>query len=108
MNKEHIKELLFTMQENIIHEFEEKVETTHGMVDIDEDDTLDPEDFSHQYESGEMEQLMKVHLNKAKRCLDVLKSMDFSEKTLVEPGAYVETNKFNFLVGFFFLFAAPA
>lgn len=100
MNKEHMKEVLFAMQENIIRELQEKVEMTHSIVDIDEDDTHDPEDYSHQYESGEMEQLMRVQLNKAKRNLDLLKSIDFSEKTFIEPGAYVETNKFNFLVGF--------
>jgi hypothetical protein len=100
MNKEHIKEMLFTMQENIIREFKEKVEVTHGVVDIDEDDTHDPDDYSHQYESAELEQLMKVQLNKSKRCLDLLKSIDFSPKTSVESGAYVETNKFNFFIGF--------
>ena len=66
MNKEHIKEMLFTMQENIIREFKEKVEVTHGVVDIDEDDTHDPDDYSHQYESAELEQLMKVQLNKSR------------------------------------------
>ena len=100
MNKEHMKEVLFAMQENIVRELQEKVEMTHSIVDIDEDDTHDPEDYSHQYESGEMEQLMRVQLNKAKRNLDLLKSIDFSEKTSIEPGAYVETNKFNFLIGF--------
>ncbi len=100
MKKEHIKEKLFAMQENIIRELQEKVELTHTMVDIDEDDTIDPEDYSHQYESGEMEQLMRVQVNKAKRSLDLLKSIDFSQKTSIEPGAYVETNKFNFLIGF--------
>ena len=100
MNKEHIKEMLFTMQENIIREFKEKVEVTHGVVDIDEDDIHDPDDYSHQYESAELEQLMKVQLNKSKRCLDLLKSIDFSPKTSVESGAYVETNKFNFFIGF--------
>lgn len=100
MNKTAIKEELIRMQNKIIHELEEKVRTTHSMVDIDETNTLDPEDFSHQYESAEMEQLMKVQLNRAKRNLDILNSLDFSEKNAIEPGAYVETNKFNFLIGF--------
>ena len=100
MNKNDIKKELVRMQNMIIQELEEKIHTTHGMVDLDETDTIDPEDFSHQYESAEMEQLMKVQLNRAKRNLDLLNSMDFSEKKTVEPGAYVVTNKFNFLIGF--------
>ena len=43
---------------------------------------------------------MKVQLNKAKRSLDLLNSIDFSPKTSVESGAYVKTNKFNFFIGF--------
>ncbi|MDX2360267.1 MAG: hypothetical protein QNK23_05650 [Crocinitomicaceae bacterium] len=100
MIKENIKTKLFSMQENIIVELSEKVQMSHSLVDLDEDDTHDPDDYSHQFESAEMEQLMKVQLNKAKGGLEKLKSIDFSEKSTVQTGAYVETNKFNFFIGF--------
>lgn len=100
MNKENLKKVLLAMHENTVSELQEKVDTTHSIVDIDEDDTHDPDDYSHQYESGELEQLMRTQLNKAKKSLDFLKTIDFSEKTSAEMGAYVETNKFNFFVGF--------
>ncbi len=83
MNKLHIKEKLFEQQENIIRELAEKVEMSHSMVDVDEDDTHDPDDYSHQYESGEMEQLIKVQLNKAKGNMERLKTIDFGEKNTV-------------------------
>lgn len=99
MNKENIKNKLFETQELLVKELQEKVSTSHSMVDIDEDDTLDPEDFSHQFESGEMEQLFKVQLNKEKGNLEKLKSIDFSPKSTVTCGALVQTNQFNFFVG---------
>lgn len=100
MNKENIKNKLFELQENIVKELLEKMATSHSMVDIDEDDTRDPEDFSHQYESGEIEQLMRVQLNKEQRNLDKLKTIDFGPKNTVCCGAVVKTNQFNFFIGF--------
>ena len=98
MNKETIKAKLFEVQNSIVKELEEKIATSHSMVDVDEDDTLDPEDFSHQYESGELESLMKVQLLNAKMDLSRLNKMDFSSKDSVTDGALVQTNKFNFIM----------
>jgi hypothetical protein len=100
MNKEAIKDKLFELQENLVKELSEKINTVHSMVDIDESDTVDPEDFSHQYESGEMEQLMRVQMNKEQGNLEKLKSIDFGPKNTVSCGALVQTNQFNFLIGF--------
>lgn len=88
------------MQDEFIKELTEKVTTTHSMVDLDEEATMDPEDFSHQYESGEIEELFKVQLKKAKYDRKILNEMDFSPKSKVEDGAFVVTDKLNILVGF--------
>lgn len=100
MKKEAIKKKMIELQNSIIRELQEKVEYSHSMVDIDEGDTIDPEDHSNQWLSGEVEQLMKVQLNKAKGNLVKLNTVNFSPKTRVAPGALVETEKFNFFVGF--------
>lgn len=100
MNKTALKNKMVELQQNIISELEEKVATTHSMVDIDEEMTHDPEDYSHQYESGELEALVKNQLRKAKADLSELVDIDFSEKSVVEPGAFVQTEKFNFFIGF--------
>lgn len=100
MNKTELKERLVEIQENIVKELEEKISATHSMVDIDEDSTHDPEDFSHQYESGELEQLVRTQLNKAKVDLTTLREMDFSSTDTIKDGAFVQTEKFNFIVGF--------
>lgn len=99
MNKEAIKNRMLKMQELIISDLENKVALSHSMVDLDETDTIDPEDFSHQFESAEIEQLMKVQINKAKGNLVKLNTIDFSPKRLVSQGALVQTNKFNFFIG---------
>lgn len=100
MNKDTVKDKLFSIQQNIINELSEQVSTVHTNVDIDEDMTHDPEDYSHQFESQELEQLIKVQLNKAKSGLECLKSIDFGPKNTVTCGAIVETDKMKFFVGF--------
>ena len=100
MKKQIVIDHIRQSQMKIVEELSEKIDTVHSMVDIDETDTLDPEDYSHQYEAGEMEQLIRVQLNKARRQLDIMDTMDFSAKKRVAPGAYVETNQFNCLVSF--------
>lgn len=100
MNKTQLKDILINHQETVIKEMEEKINVTHSMVDIDESDTIDPEDRSHQYESGEMEQLIRTQLQKAKIELELLRSIDFGPKEMIEAGAFVRTEKFNFIIGF--------
>lgn len=100
MNKEKLKNTLIQNQELIIKELSGKIDFTHEMVDLDELDVIEPEDLSHSNEAGELNQLMLIQLQKAQRDLDTLKNMDFSPKRKVEAGAFVQTEKFNFIVGF--------
>lgn len=100
MNKEELKNKLIEQQEGMIAEFEQKVKDIHSMVDIDEEDTIDPEDFSHQAEAGEMEELIKSQLNRAKEKLGELKKFPIDEISEIRTGAIVETNERNFIVGF--------
>ena len=98
MNKELLKQRLVQQQNSTISDISEKISTTHSMVDIDETDTVDPEDLSHQSEEAEAEHLFKLQLHKAKIDLNLIESLDFSTKQKVEPGAFVQTEKFNFVV----------
>jgi hypothetical protein len=70
------------------------------MADIDESDTIDPEDFSHQTESGEMKTMFEQKLIKALADLNSFNKIDFSTKNIAEPGAVVSTEIFHFLLGF--------
>lgn len=98
MNKENLKNRLLDLQHTTISDLSEKISTTHSMVDVDETDTIDPEDLSHQVESSVTENLFKQQLQKARLDLDLLDHIDFSKKVKVEPGAFVQTEKFNFIV----------
>lgn len=98
MNKQELKDALISFQEKSINNLMEKIITTHSMVDVDETDTIDPEDLSHQSESLESEQLFKKQLIKAQNDLRIIENIDFSSKTTVEPGAFIQTEKFNFIV----------
>lgn len=98
MNKQALKEALISFQQKSIANLTEKISTTHSMVDVDESDTIDPEDLSHQSESLQSEQLFKQQLSKARQDLKLIESIDFSLKRFVEPGAFIQTEKFNFLV----------
>lgn len=98
MNKQELKEVLIQLQKTAVKNLIEKIETTHSMVDVDEADTIDPEDLSHQSESMQSEHLFKQQLLKAQQDLDAIEQIDFSAKSSVEPGAFIKTEKFNFLV----------
>jgi hypothetical protein len=100
MNKQRIKEQLIKKQSIILKELKEQTDTLHTMVDIDESDVIDPEDFSHQYESQEMEQMIKAQLNRATRGMETLNSLDISEKDTVETGAIIETESLSFFIGY--------
>ena len=100
MNKEKLKYVLIEHQENIINELAGKIDFSNELVDLDEMDVIDPEDYSHANEAGEISQLMLVQLQKAKMDLEQLKKLDFSPKSLIDSGAIVQTEKFNFIMGF--------
>jgi len=87
-------------QSTLVGELKEQTTTLHTMVDIDESDVIDPEDYSHQYESQELEQMIKVQLNRASRGLEVLASLDISPKNKVETGAIIETDTLAFFIGY--------
>lgn len=99
MNKQLLHQHFIQSQEEIIHDLREKITFSNGMVDIDETDTIDPEDLSHQTEAGEMKLLFEKQLFRAEDELEHLKNLNIEKKKFVEAGAYVSTEKFHFFVG---------
>jgi hypothetical protein len=98
MIKEKVKDTLFTIQNQIIIDLKERLLVNAEMVDIDENDTLDPEDYSHQNESTEMSHLLEIQLQKAEHELERLSHIDFSNKVKIEIGSIVKTEQFSFVV----------
>jgi hypothetical protein len=99
MNKEALFQELREQKIKLILELKENVRNAHSTVDLDEIDTIDPEDLSHQHEGAELQQLFEEQLNRAEEDLLTLKHMDTTQKVEVLPGAVVFTKDFNFIVG---------
>lgn len=100
MNKENLQKKLIEIQLISIGELKEKISAAHSGADIDESDTIDPEDLSHQTESIELKNLFQQQLVKAENELDSLKKIDFSKKETAVPGALISTENFHFFLGF--------
>jgi hypothetical protein len=100
MNKIALQKALMSQQESLIRAIQEKIESSNTMSDIDETDTLDPEDFSHQTEAGELKIVFEQKLKKAQADLEVLRKIDFSPKKTAESGALITTEHFHFFLGF--------
>ena len=99
MNKEKLQQKLFEIQHKSIEELKEKISASHSSADIDEDQTIDPEDLSHQSELLDLEKAFIQQLNKAENDLIILSKIDFTEKNCAEPGALISTENFHFFLG---------
>jgi hypothetical protein len=99
MNKNALFQELRELKIQMILELKENVRTAHDTVDIDESETIDLEDLSHQFEGGEMEQLFKEQLKRAEEDLLALKGLDIAIKDHAVPGSVVFTENFNFIIG---------
>lgn len=99
VDKTQLQKEMLTMYETIIHDLREELKTKESLVNLDEDNTLDPEDYSNQTESREMKMLIQKQLDKALFDYEKVKKIDFSEKTVAVVGALVTTDMFNFILG---------
>ena len=99
MLKEEIKNKLIAYQEGLVEDFAKAVEEQHVGADIDEEDTRDPEDFSHQDEAGDLMLRLKQKLQVAEQDLNALKEIPLDSKDRIVQGALVETDKWFFYVG---------
>lgn len=90
MDKKELKAHLIDVQEHIITDLNEEMSSYRAGADLDEEDTLDPEDFSHQSEAGRIALNLKEQLRKAEAELAFLKNLDDSPRDEVGPGALIQ------------------
>ena len=50
IDKSQLQKEMLTMYETIIHDLKEELKAKESLVNLDEDNTLDPEDYSNQTE----------------------------------------------------------
>jgi hypothetical protein len=99
MNKEKIKETLFSINNQIIKDLKNRISSNKEQIALDNNDTIDPEDYSHQNELSEMDELLSIQLEKALAEKSKLESIDFQAKDKIEVGAIVTTDQFVFVIG---------
>ena len=99
VDKFELQKTMLTMYETIINDLKEELKVKETLANIDEDNTLDPEDYSNQTVSKEMKMLLQKQLDKALFDFEKVKKMDFSEKSEALVGALVTTDMFNFILG---------
>ncbi|NND94180.1 MAG: hypothetical protein HKN45_04895 [Flavobacteriales bacterium] len=90
MDKKKLKEHLIDVHQHIIEDLGKEIGSYSQGADLDEEDTLDPEDYSHQTEAGNIAMNLKQQLKQAESELRFLESLDDSAKDEVGPGALVQ------------------
>jgi hypothetical protein len=99
IDKNALKKVMISNYEHIITELKEELATKKGSSDLDENDTLDPEDYSTQTVSNVMVDLLQEQIAKTKKDLERIQQIDFSPKEEAIVGAIVTTDMFNFFLG---------
>ncbi|MFY8182178.1 MAG: hypothetical protein ACOVLG_10405 [Flavobacterium sp.] len=99
MNKNEIIKSIINEQNVVISTIENSVSRYKNASDIDENDSIDPEDFSHQDEAKEMQLRYEQILVQAKNNLDFLETYKNKETTKIELGSLIETEDLYIFIG---------
>ena len=99
MNKNEIIKSIINEQNAVISTIENSVSRYKNASDIDENDNVDPEDFSHQDEAKEMQLRYEQILVQAKNNLDFLETYKDKETTKIEQGSLIETEDLYIFIG---------
>jgi len=99
MNKNEIIKSIINEQNVVISTIENSVLRYKNASDIDENDSVDPEDFSHQDEAKEMQLRYEQILVQAKNNLDFLETYKDKETIKIELGSLIETEDLYIFIG---------
>ena len=99
MNKKEIINKIIEIQNNVIDNLKESAIDYKSASNIDENDNIDPEDFSHQEEAKDMQLRYEQMTIQAKNNLEVLESYINKNCSTIEAGALVETESLFLFIG---------
>lgn len=99
MDKTKILQLIREHLENNINVLTESLDSQQSASDMDEGDTLDPEDYSQQSESRDKVMALQIQLDTARAQLSKLEDFSGRKVNGTESGALVETDKNWFYMG---------
>ena len=99
MDKALILSKIIDEYQKVIDNLKSSVERYKHESDMDEDNTLDPDDYARQNEAKDMQLRFEKMLKEAKQNLTFLESSKTEIKEKIEPGALIETDKNYLFVG---------
>lgn len=99
MKKTAIIDAIIKEQQKVIIDLEKAKEIYRKSSDIDEEDTIDPEDLSHQAEAKEMQMNLEVKLTRQNQMITALENYKKEQVDEIQEGALVETDKLYIFVG---------
>ena len=99
MKRKDIMDKIRQSMENNRGELTQALNDYESASNIDQGDTLDPEDFSQQTEFKEMQMRMKIHLDQVNAQLSRLDELAHKKVSTIEEGAIVETQKNMIFIG---------
>ena len=99
MTKGEILQEVIAHFEDTIANFSVSMDEHKQQYDLDETETTDPEDMSHQTVSRDMEMRLQLQADEARNNLALVKEFAGKDLNSVEYGALLETDKKWFLVG---------
>jgi len=97
--KEQIRNRIIENEKNELNGLREMHRTHTESADLDEDSSLELDDFAQQDQSRESARSLEARINSAKQALDSFVNLSFLPKSQVEPGALVLTDSLNFYIG---------
>lgn len=92
MNKKEIKEEVISYQQDILHALKQTRDSYNEVSDLDENETRDMEDFSHQNESNELKRRLDIQIQKAENELNYVMKLSDDTTSLVGPGSLLVTD----------------
>lgn len=95
MKRVNVLKLIIQKQEEVIENIEQSVLIYKADADLDEEDTMDPDDFSHQSESKDMQLRFEQHLKEENQKLKVLQSK-LEERNSLQ---FIESKNYIILLG---------
>ena len=99
MSKNEVVSKIIEEQKIVIANLENSVSRYRVASDIDEHDSIDPEDFSHQEEAKDMQLRYEQMAIQAKNNLEILESYKNKNYSTIEAGALIETEDLYLFIG---------
>jgi hypothetical protein len=99
MSRSTILQAIEAALENQIRELNDALETQRSSSDLNDGDTRDPEDFSQQTESRDMQLIMQQQVDSVHSQLAQLQLLAAKSSDVAEPGSIVVTDKNIFFLG---------